>query len=645
MAEGERELRPAAAEANPIHLLALGLALSLFLILIARRAWVSDDAYITFRTIDNWLHGYGLTWNVGERVQAYTHPLWMLLMSGAVLLTREFNFTSMFVSLALAWLAVWLFTTRIAGSASAALLGLAILVLSKSFTDYATSGLENPLTYLLMAIFFARILRPGRNPASQEIFWLAGIAGLAMLTRLDTALIYLPALAVLFGQNRSRRSLGMLVLGLSPVFLWEAFSLFYYGFPFPNTAYAKLNSGIPQGEMIRQGLFYLLNAVEFDPLTPTAILAGLMAGLAAPRWQPRMLVIGIALYLLYVVWIGGDFMSGRYLAAPLFGAVFLIAQMDFSAAPGQAIAAAFAAVLILGLRAPHNPFDFNDYLLRQAPPQEFVDSRGISDERLNYQLATGLLMASRENRLPDHVWAWQGTRDRNRGRDVVAKFAVGFYGFHAGPDIYVLDQLGLGDPLLARLPAARDIHWRIGHFVRAIPDGYLKTLQEGQNRLKDDDLARYYDQLALITRGPLLSRTRLLAIWRMNTGQYDTWIDFERHRYPEMLSLRLADLKDPAPALEMESSGASITIGAGSQAAALSISLDSNDEYQIVFLQGGNELAHSSLPAPFYPEEGLAVHQVAVPQAAQQSGFDEIRVFPRFGEQPFRLGAVKLHEP
>jgi arabinofuranosyltransferase len=56
--------------------------LGLLLVFTTLRAWLCDDAYITFRTVDNFIHGYGLTWNVAERVQAYTHPLWMLLLSG-----------------------------------------------------------------------------------------------------------------------------------------------------------------------------------------------------------------------------------------------------------------------------------------------------------------------------------------------------------------------------------------------------------------------------------------------------------------------------------------------------------------------------------------------------------------------------------
>ena len=61
-------------------------------------AWVVDDAYITFRSVDNWIAGRGLTWNPGERVQVFTHPLWMLLVAAAYAVTREFFYTSLALS-------------------------------------------------------------------------------------------------------------------------------------------------------------------------------------------------------------------------------------------------------------------------------------------------------------------------------------------------------------------------------------------------------------------------------------------------------------------------------------------------------------------------------------------------------------------
>ena len=48
----------------PILLVGLGVGYAFHL------RWITEDAYISFRTIDNFLHGHGLTWNPGgERVE------------------------------------------------------------------------------------------------------------------------------------------------------------------------------------------------------------------------------------------------------------------------------------------------------------------------------------------------------------------------------------------------------------------------------------------------------------------------------------------------------------------------------------------------------------------------------------------------
>ena len=66
-----------------------------------RTAAVTEDAFITFRVIDNALHGHGLVWNVGERVQPYTHPLWALLLLAVSAVSGEIFHTSLGLSLAL----------------------------------------------------------------------------------------------------------------------------------------------------------------------------------------------------------------------------------------------------------------------------------------------------------------------------------------------------------------------------------------------------------------------------------------------------------------------------------------------------------------------------------------------------------------
>src|SRR2546422_5472766 len=50
--------------------------------------WVSDDAFIDLRVVHNLLHGHGPVFNPGERVEAYTSPLWVAVLAAAKTVLR-----------------------------------------------------------------------------------------------------------------------------------------------------------------------------------------------------------------------------------------------------------------------------------------------------------------------------------------------------------------------------------------------------------------------------------------------------------------------------------------------------------------------------------------------------------------------------
>src|SRR5262245_57547519 len=56
-------------------------AVCFLLAVILNSAWVTEDAYITFRSIEQLFAGNGPRWNPHERVQVFTHPLWFILLS------------------------------------------------------------------------------------------------------------------------------------------------------------------------------------------------------------------------------------------------------------------------------------------------------------------------------------------------------------------------------------------------------------------------------------------------------------------------------------------------------------------------------------------------------------------------------------
>jgi arabinofuranosyltransferase len=546
-------IEPAPAPASPLTekqprpdrlaRLIVPFACVLFLIALVRNAWMADDAYIGLRTVDNAVNGYGLTWNTNERVQAYTAPLWILMLTGVYTVTREPYYTSLILSLVLSAgllpLLLW------AGRTSwHVLLSLAVLVSSKAFMDYAACGLENPVSHLLLAAFCCAFLR---TPAV-HLFYLSLLGSLAVVNRMDLALLVGPALIFAWFQQRPRwRGLLAILLGATPFVLWELFALFYYGFPFPNTAYAKMNTGIDRLDLIQQGSLYFLNSLRWDPVTLPAIAASLTVSFWMRDGRLGSLAVGIILYLVYVLSIGGDFMSGRFFTAPLVVAVFLLARVEVPRLPALVPLGACAALALsfLGTQAPLLSGDTFGESAEDRNRGQFSLDHGISDERAFYYPATGLLHRPGN---PPNIWfAERGVWARENGVRLTegrpfgpsdrdwSKWhlgAIGIFGYYAGPDCYIVDPGALTDALLARLPPGKreKAKVRIGHLSRHLPDGYLASLETGEDRLSDRNLGQYYDKLALITRGPLFSGERLREIWRMNTGQYDDLIDRDYYR-------------------------------------------------------------------------------------------------------------------
>ena len=302
--------------------------------------------------------------------------------------------------------------------------------------------------------------------------------------------------------------MGAVVLAGLPVVAWEVFSMIYYGFPFPNTAYAKLGSGVPAGDLIAQGGRYFVDSLSRDPVTGGTVLLALCSVLWRSDRVRVAIALGILLELVYVLRIGGDFMSGRFFTAVFFTSAILLARLPVANRVG--VAAAWAIVLVLVLL---------------GNPRESLRAHGIVDERAFYKPFTHFVPILRgESRVEDHRWAKRGIEARNSGVSHGGTPAVGIAGFYSGPSVHVVDYVGLADPLLARLPVAPG-PWRIGHFERSRPPGYVATLRLGENRIEHPQLAEYYDALALVTQGPLFSRERFEAIGRLNSSWGQERID------------------------------------------------------------------------------------------------------------------------
>jgi arabinofuranosyltransferase len=631
------------------------LAVTSFALVVLINAWLYEDAYITFRVVDNFINGYGLTWNINERVQAYTHPLWMFLLAGVYFFTHEIFYSSMLLSVAVSVSAILVFVFGLATSPQIAWLGIAIFTMSKAFVDYSTSGLENPLAHLMLILFLFVYQKHEFNLKS--LFFLALFAALSAFNRMDTLLLFLPALLYALFKVRTWKGLLVVGLGFLPFILWECFSLLYYGFLFPNTAYAKLYTGVSDLALIEAGLHYLLNSLTLDPVTLPIIIAGITMPFITKRWADLPIAIGVILYLIYLVKIGGDYISGRFLTVPLVSAVVLLlnsptlSRRTIRLKPvihSPVWALLLAVVCLAGLVSPYSPLLRVDY----GPDydrEQLIDRWGIEDQRARYFPYASLLKAVQhpDQEWPQHEWVTDGKEARLAGPAAYFKGPIGFFGFFAGPEVHIVDKYALADPLLARLPPAieLDLYWRVGHFKRRLPDGYLETAQTGQNRITEKNVAAYYDKLALVTRGPLFDSQRWAEIWRLNTNQYAHLLA----DYPPMFQVSLPSAHqadDEGIGWDTQNNltryaGIQIDLDRLYHTEHLEITLvDITDEpiknrqgdYQFVFCQGDLELEDIIFSvSEQIPEEG-SLYTMEIPSQVSAAGFDRIQIFPVRGE-------------
>lgn len=621
------------------------LAITSFLLslILIRNAWLNDDAYITFRVVDNFVNGYGLRWNVGERVQAYTNPLWLFVVSAVYFFTREMYLTPILLSIVLSLISIFILMCFHTRRDFQVILCFSILAFSRAFVDYTTSGLENPLTYFILSIFLSVYLKMKESPL--RILLLSLFASLSAFNRLDTLLLYIPAIAYEWAISHNKfKNLVYIVVGFIPLIGWEVFSLIYYGFLFPNTAYAKLSNFVERKELIVQGANYFKWLVDRDPSSALVIVMGIILPIVRKDIRNIFLSLGMILYSLYILWIGGDFMGGRFFSALVLFAAFIIVIYQDLFVKYKIYIPLSICIAVLSLTRPFSPvvtgknFGKDQSLLR--------DGSGIGNDRMYYYQITGLLNWEPGKLMPkeNFVSVREGLALRQHNQRLVKVYGcIGFRGFFAGPKVHIIDYWALADPLLARIPPLYKPKWMIGHFWRHLPEGYKETVERGENRFKDKRLGEFYEKIKLITQGPIWSWDRWVEILKVNLGYYNYLIDSDYYRFAgikvydyEKFVIDCENLPSKS-GINIPKRGLEIRFSAKQKVSLLQSELKENKKYYFLFFNGVNYLGRQIVEVPS-SKDRFYVCDVEVPVKASKLGFDKLRIFvyPRDVESEIR---------
>lgn len=358
-------MAPASSTATAETTRVRGLVLLILLVLFVSAAlyfrdFTCDDSYITFRYAQNAVHGLGLVFNPGERVEGYSNPLWLALLVLAGKLGLDIVLAAKCLGL-LAGLGALLFAygivRRLSGSGepshhlegqlsrnSEALTPLvALLLVTPGLACYSVSGLETPLyCCLLTGAVYCLLLT---SAAAQ---WaLAGLALAAALTRPEgllvmAALLGLRLLAWRRWDSATWESTLAALIGFGLFLHWRHS---YFGSWLPNTYYAKPPGAFGGGSLLAP-LGYLR---EF--LANTGAWVWLALGLIWLRRRPLAAVgmlLVVAVEVALVVHARGDWMAmSRFLlpALPLLVAFGYAALLRL--VPARLVVGAVVAVTVL----------------------------------------------------------------------------------------------------------------------------------------------------------------------------------------------------------------------------------------------------------------------------------------------------------
>lgn len=299
--------------------------------------YAPDDVYITLRYAQNIAAGHGAVYNPGERVEGFSNPVLLALLSSLQpllvtppLMVAAAKAIGLIAGLLALLLAAGLARRDPVGAKYWSLTPL-LFGLAGYPAFWAASGMETGLHLFLLVLAlggYCRSLETGRRA------WrgLAGLAfGLLALSRPEGIVFLFAALsarALLLRRDGSRPDVGDLVfllLALLPVsgyFLWRHD---YYGLWLPATYYAKAGGGLSTW---LDGGRYLLASLG-PALWGNALLLPLSFADLAP-WRKAsartvVLLAALAAQAAFVVIGGGDWMPGWRFAVPAMALWCLLA--------------------------------------------------------------------------------------------------------------------------------------------------------------------------------------------------------------------------------------------------------------------------------------------------------------------------------
>jgi hypothetical protein len=259
------------------------------------------DPYITYRYAHNLAAGHGLVFNLGEKVQGFSSPLYTLLMAGFALVlgSHALPLISTVVCLSadvLSLLILW----RMPFADFPRFLVCSLFALFPKMVLIAVSGMEAPVVVLLMLFSLYLIC----NQKHRAAF---GILGLLLFCRIDSV-IWIVTVIVWLLLRRYRITIADVLFLALPYVGWLVCSILYFGTLLPHSVVTKSVSWhhmFPAFDPVRvlMGYFPFRGLEGVSPFIRIAValtfILPIVVELVRLGRRKEILVIAPAFFLLY----------------------------------------------------------------------------------------------------------------------------------------------------------------------------------------------------------------------------------------------------------------------------------------------------------------------------------------------------------
>jgi len=355
-------------EEGLVPLIPLGILMLIFLAnCVVGFAFLEEDAFIDFRYVRNLADGFGFVFNPGgEQVEGFSNFLWLGIMYFAYVAGFEAVAAARIIGIILGLGSIYLSCKamiRLSGHDGALnLLPSAMIAFSPPLLYWFQGGLEPALfSFLLLGALYLHLEESRRVVP----FPLSGVFCLLLALTRPEGIIYLVIFAILkippaMRDNAKLRSfITWFFSCFLPFLLFIAIRFNLFHSLVPNTFYAKVNYALP--DAIRIGWLYtsafMADSRAWLWLIPYLVVLIRWKGEA--RWRSLLPLILFISYMLFVLYVGGDFHIYFRFFAPLLPLLFITGALGLwgihefitehsGMRPANVVAALLALIILFG---------------------------------------------------------------------------------------------------------------------------------------------------------------------------------------------------------------------------------------------------------------------------------------------------------